>query len=1081
MIEGHTINPTVARVVRSWSNGRLLSAAAEFIANHPEIIVIAPSHLAGEGIAYWAGASTSGIAGVHRMTLIQLAADVARFTMAERGIAPLSTLGLEAIATRVVFAARSENELRYFNPVAGLPGFGRALARTLGELRLAGVRPNELAATGNPGDDLARLLRRYEAELAERSLADLARVFELATETAREGQHRWLGLPVLLLDVPLDSRAHRDFFARVAGRSPAVLAAVTSGEDHLQNILGVGAETLDGAATRSSLGHLRAHLFSVSPPAVKERDAGFDFFSAPGEGLEAVEIARRILQLAREGVPFDSMAILLRSPERYQPMIEDALRRARVPAYFSRGTARPDPGGRAFLALLACAAEKCSASRFAEYLSLGQVPAPGNVQTSEWVSSDDEVLSAVRETPPLQAGLIAPGVSPGFAGWEKLLVDAAVIGGRERWARRLRGLEHELELRLKALQRDDEPRSRHLAWQLEQLRHLRDFALPLIDVLASLPASAHWSEWLQRLEDLARLGLRRPEPVLAVLAEFEPMGEVGPATLEEVADVLGERLRFLRQDPPQRRYGRVFVGSVEEARGREFGVVYLPGLAEGLFPQRALEDPLLLDDFRRVIGEQLLLRDDRARQERMRLRLAVAAARDRLVVSYPRMDVAEARPRVPSFYALELPRAVEGRLPELEEFERRAREACPARLNWPAPSESADAIDDAEYDLVMLGRALTRPLADARGSESAVGGARYLVEANPHLARSLRARWKRWAAKWTEADGLITTDKSALKALAQHRLTARAWSPSALQQFAACPYKFVLHGIHGLRPREESEPLEQMDPLTRGSLFHTVQFELLGELKASGLLPLNSARLSDALEISDRVLDGIAAKYEEDLAPAVPRVWKSEIEDIRTDLRGWLQHAARNDDDWEPVHFEFGFGLPLTGERDPASTAEEAHLAEGVRLRGSIDLVERHTSRGVYRVTDHKTGKPPEKIPAYVGGGQLLQPLLYGLAAEKLLGVTVESGRLFYSTQRGGFEHMQIPVSDKARQFLARLLKNIDDSIAAGFLPPAPRKDACEICDYRIVCGPYEELRLARFKDRRDERLEPLTEIRGMP
>ena len=47
------------------------------------------------------------------------------------------------------------------------------------------------------------------------------------------------------------------------------------------------------------------------------------------------------------------MAILLRSPERYQPVIEDALRRAGIPAYFSRGTARPDPGGRAFLALLA--------------------------------------------------------------------------------------------------------------------------------------------------------------------------------------------------------------------------------------------------------------------------------------------------------------------------------------------------------------------------------------------------------------------------------------------------------------------------------------------------------------------------------------------------------------------------------------------------------------------------------------------------------------------------------------------------------------------------------------------------------
>ena len=87
----------------------------------------------------------------------------------------------------------------------------------------------------------------------------------------------------------------------------------------------------------------------------------------------------------------------------------------------------------------------------------------------------------------------------------------------------------------------------------------------------------------------------------------------------------------------------------------------------------------------------------------------------------------------PSFYALELPRAVEGSLPELKAFEDRARDAAPARLNWPAPKEAADAIDDAEYDLVAIAGARSNP-----------GALRYLVEANPHVARSLRARWARW-------------------------------------------------------------------------------------------------------------------------------------------------------------------------------------------------------------------------------------------------------------------------------------------------------------------------------------------------
>ncbi len=1205
------------RLVKSRSNGRILEAAAEFLASHHESLVITPGHSAGEELVHCirglAGVHQSrGNAGVHRVTLVQLASDLARPAMAQFGLAPLTSLGLEALAARAVHRAREEPEqkhaLNYFEPVANLPGFARALARTLSELRLArvggdaltqacdpsaaGANPsvagaNPSAAGADPCQDLARLLALYESELEERSLADLARVFELASRAAESGEHRWLGLPLLLLDTPLDSEAHRDFFARVASRAPVVLAAVGSDSDStnhkwMEQALGVPVEDLDEAdptrpAPERPLEHLRKYLFCEKTPppesAAPGDRGGLEIFSAPGDGLEAVEIARRILRLARhapfnvprgratfnvprgsaplygphqsptfnvprgsaplygphqsptfnvprgdgpgegvprgdgpdegvprngpgEGVPFDQIAILLRSPERHQPMIEDALRRARIPAYFSRGSARPDPGGRAFLALLACAAEKCSASRFAEYLSLGQAPAIA-AAADEWVPAADEMLPGIdlndgaEMDAPLQARP-EPRIVPAPAAWEKLLVDAAVIGGRERWQRRLRGLEHEYELRLKMIERDDETRRDYFARKLDQIRQLESFALPLIDILDALPHDGAtwpdalprgvlWKVWIEKLGELARTALRNPEPVLATLAEFEPMGDVGPVTLEEVAEVLSDRLRFLRSEPPDRRYGHVFIGSIDEARGREFGVVFLPGLAEGIFPRRAFEDPLLLDQFRRKIAallpqKSLILRDDRVDQERARLKLAAAAARDRLIASFPRMDVAEARPCVPSFYALELPRAAYGKLPELKTFERDASNAAPARLNWPAPADPIDAIDDIEYDLVALRNALN--------IEGKSTGTRYLVEANDKLARSLRARYRRWdMRKWSEADGLITHNPETLAALATHRLNARAWSPSSLQQFAACPYRFALHGIYGLRPREDTAPIEQLDPLTRGGLFHAVQFALLNDLKTRGLLPVTPQSLAETLQIADSALDRTAAEYEEELAPAIPRVWKSEIEDLRTDLRGWLQHVAANDDDWEPIHFEFAFGLRQRedSDHDPASTAAEADLADcGVRLRGSIDLIERHVTTGALRVTDHKTGKPPASIPLYVGGGRLLQPLLYALAAAKLTGKAVESGRLFYATQQGAYQHAVIQVNDKSRAFLTKLLTNIDGAIAAGFLPPVPQKDTCEWCDYRPACGPHEERRAAQNKDRHDDRLEPLTEIRAM-
>src|SRR5580658_415035 len=128
------------RLVRSASNGRLLGAARCFLQQYPEAIAIVPGRLAGELLA----AGGAGMAGVRRSTVVQLAASLARPAMAERGLAPLSSLGLEALAARVAHEARQDGALKYFNPVAGTPGFAAALAKTLSELRLAGIVAEEL-------------------------------------------------------------------------------------------------------------------------------------------------------------------------------------------------------------------------------------------------------------------------------------------------------------------------------------------------------------------------------------------------------------------------------------------------------------------------------------------------------------------------------------------------------------------------------------------------------------------------------------------------------------------------------------------------------------------------------------------------------------------------------------------------------------------------------------------------------------------------------------------------------------------------------------------------------------------------
>jgi ATP-dependent helicase/nuclease subunit B len=288
----------------------------------------------------------------------------------------------------------------------------------------------------------------------------------------------------------------------------------------------------------------------------------------------------------------------------------------------------------------------------------------------------------------------------------------------------------------------------------------------------------------------------------------------------------------------------------------------------------------------------------------------------------------------------------------------------------------------------------------------------------------------------------------------------------------------VLQAIHRLSPREEPEALEELDPLQRGSLVHEVQFELHERLREAKLLPITHSILDRVRTLLDEVLDEVAARFAEELAPAIPRVWADGIGSIRTDLREWLRRAA-DEAEWTPTYFELSFGLPEHDRsRDPQSTDAPVTLECGINLRGSIDLVE--TARdGALRATDYKTGKARVKEGAVIQGGDALQPVLYALALEKLLPESeVREGRLYYFTSAGDFTAVTIPLDTVARESAALVARLVDEAIASGFLPASPKEGACTFCDYVVVCGPDEERRVAR-KPR--TRINSLLELRKRP
>jgi CRISPR/Cas system-associated exonuclease Cas4 (RecB family) len=226
------------------------------------------------------------------------------------------------------------------------------------------------------------------------------------------------------------------------------------------------------------------------------------------------------------------------------------------------------------------------------------------------------------------------------------------------------------------------------------------------------------------------------------------------------------------------------------------------------------------------------------------------------------------------------------------------------------------------------------------------------------------------------------------------------------------------------------------------------------------LLPITAENHADVIRIADEVFDETAAEYQDLLSPAILRVWENEVDNLRWDIRGWIRQLAESKEGWVPKWFELSFGIALP---------------DGTLVRGAIDMIEEKDGR--LRITDHKTGKAQPPF-VFTRNGEVLQPLLYAQAAEALLGKPAEATRLFYSTQRAGYKVDEIPVTDEGRAHLSRVMDIIDESLSQGFLPAAPRQDACTYCDYRIVCGPYEEIRLQRKKT---DRLRLLEQLRSIP
>ena len=145
--------------------------------------------------------------------------------------------------------------------------------------------------------------------------------------------------------------------------------------------------------------------------------------------------------------------------------------------------------------------------------ALGEENAPQNVAAASGDPDNDPVIAGQLRAP---------------RRWERLLVEAAVIGGRERWQNQITGLAQELHNSLAKIEDENEAQAAVVRGSPGGFGGVCGLRSAAIESLDALPKSATWGEWLDHLGALATRALRQPQRVLSVLSELSPMAAVGP-------------------------------------------------------------------------------------------------------------------------------------------------------------------------------------------------------------------------------------------------------------------------------------------------------------------------------------------------------------------------------------------------------------------------------------------------------------------------------------------------------------------------------------------------------------------------
>jgi ATP-dependent helicase/DNAse subunit B len=538
------------------------------------------------------------------------------------------------------------------------------------------------------------------------------------------------------------------------------------------------------------------------------------------------------------------------------------------------------------------------------------------------------------------------------------------------------------------------------------------------------------------------------------------------------------------------------------ARGIPFRVLFVLGLNEKVFPRAISEEPFMRDHIRRKLSETLgNFIPEKLRgfeEERLLFCFLLNAARERLYLLYERSDET-GKPKVQSHYLLDVLQTIKSTST--------ARNVSKEKSEYGiyVPRGIKDKLFGKEITL------LTPKEAGIRMALDRIDPASFMKAfgINPDIfARS------QTALGFIESyDNRLTAHDAVLGDMSQwwEKRACRSLSPTALEAFGACPFKFFMGKVLELESLEEPEKIDVIAAVDLGSLYHGILKDFYGHLIESGYFHKKAE--TKPMEL----LHGIAKKYftgiERWMPIPYPILWENKKEEILDYLTKFVT--------WDMDRIEQTGYIPAYLERKAHLSAQDKLVklisvsskqdkASEITFKGKIDridlkLVPVCLKQGAvedaisFRVVDYKSGRPLKDKPIkYAVRGQKLQLPFYIVMAERILSEEIRKGCIPQGQpglEDASFVYVAQDMEDKKGQKDAlektikgdewkdfqgqcwETVKEFLSYIRDGIFPISPIEDTqkCEWCEFVTTCRRGHQPQ--KFRLEQDARLKKYREI----